>query len=339
MLTRIFTSEEVKKLLDIREVIDRVEAAFKEKALGRVQMPPKVYLYYNKYNGDLRTMPCYMEGFDISSVKVVNVHKNNPMLHGLPTVMAVIILVDPKTGFPLSIMDGTTITAYRTGAAGAIASKYLANPRPRVLGLIGAGTQARTQILAHLTLFKEISEVRVWDIRREASEKLVKEAVGKYGDIAEFSVCETAKDAVRDADIVITVTPSRKPIVKSSWIVPGTHINAIGADAPGKEELDPEILLKARIFLDDWEQGIHSGEVNMPISKGILKPDDIVGELGEVIIGKKEGRTSKDDITVFSSTGLAIQDAVAAYSVYEKGIKRGVGRDIDLIGAGSKKGI
>jgi len=149
--TLILTDDEVKKLLSLSEVVEAVESAFKEKGLGRVQMPAKLYLYYRKYDGDLRTMPAFLEDLDISAVKIVNVHPNNPTKNSLPTVMAVITLIDPSTGEPIAIMGGTTITDMRTGAAGGIAAKYLARKDSQTLGLVGAGAQARTQLMALLS--------------------------------------------------------------------------------------------------------------------------------------------------------------------------------------------
>jgi alanine dehydrogenase len=142
--TLILTDGEIKKLLSFSEVVEAVESAFKEKGLGRVQMPAKIYLYYTKYGGDLRAMPSFLEDLNISAVKIVNVHPENPIKNGLPTVMAVITLIDPSTGAPIAIMGGTTITNMRTGAAGGIAAKYLARKSSKVVGLVGAGAQART---------------------------------------------------------------------------------------------------------------------------------------------------------------------------------------------------
>lgn len=144
-----------------------------------------------------------------------------------------------------------------------------------------------------------------------------------------FSV-ESAEKAVRGSDIVVTATPSRKPVVKNEWIKPGTHLTCIGADAPGKEELDPEILTRAKLVIDDWEQASHSGEINIPLSQGVLSKEDIWGEIGEIVAGLKPGRESSREITVFSSTGLAVQDAVTAELAYDNAQRRGIGRTIQL---------
>ncbi len=327
MKIHLLTDREIKPLLEMNEVLEVVEQAFREKGLGRVQMPPKTYLYFERYNGDLRVMPAYMESLDASAVKIVNVHPDNRKFN-LPTVMAVITLIDPKTGGPQAIMDGTEITAARTGAAAGVATKYLAREGASRLGIVGAGVQATKQ-LAFILHVTDLAEVRVYDIIEETKKKFVQKAKQQYQDI-EIVAAESVEDAVRDADIISTVTPSRKPLILNEWIEEGTHINAIGADAPGKEELDPAILKRSKLVIDDWNQALHSGEINVPVSKGLINRDDIYGELGEIVAEKKKGRTARNEVTVFDSTGLAIQDTVVAKLVYKKATEKRVGMKIEL---------
>jgi len=331
MQTLLLSDDEVKSLLSMNEVIEAVESAFKEKGLGRVQMPAKIYLFYKKYNGDLRAMPSYLEELDISAVKIVNVHPDNRTKYGLPTVMATIVLVDPKSGAPIAIMGGTTITAMRTGASGAVAAKYLARKNSKVVGLVGAGVQARTQLIGLLTLYGKLEEVRVCDKVEEARDKFIAEMEPKYGRLCSLIPVGSVKEAVEGADIVVTATPSRQPIVKNEWVSAGMHLNCIGADAPGKEELEPEILKRAKIIVDDIEQAVHSGEINVPISKGILTEHDIWAEIGEVVAKIKPGRESEEEITIFTSTGLAIQDAVTAHLAYKKALEKGIGKTIEIV--------
>jgi len=331
MRVLLLTEKDVKPILLMSEVMEAVEKAFREKALGYVQMPPKIYLSYKKYNGDLRAMPSYLERLEISAVKVVNSHPDNPKKSRLPTVMATVILVNPETGAPLAVMSGTWITAMRTGAAGGIAAKYLARKDPKVIGLVGAGTQARTQLIALLSLYGRIEEARVWSRSEATREKYVSEMKPLCGEQVEIFPVENVKDAVIDADVIVTTTPSRRPIVSDEWISEGTHITCIGADAPGKEELDPSILTHAKIYVDDWEQASHSGEINVPLTEGIITENDVIGEIGEVVAGLKPGRTSLDEITVFTSTGLAVQDAVTAKLAYDKALADNLGCWIDLL--------
>jgi len=317
MDTLILTQEEIEGFLTMKDVMKAVEHAFEMHGKNAVQMPPKVYLTFEK--GDLRAMPAHMENH--AGIKWVNSHPENPK-RGLPTVMALLIYSDPETGFPLAVMDATHITSMRTGAAGGIAAKYLARKNSKVFGFVGCGRQAYTQILALKEVF-DIEEVKAYDIYESNAEKFA-EFCREMG--IEASVMNIEKTC--DCDVLTTTTPSRKPVVMKEWIRPGTHINAIGADAPGKQELEDSILLSAKVVVDDMEQALHSGEVNVPISKGVLKPDDIHASLGEVIIGKKPGRESDDEITIFDSTGLAIQDIATASVVYELAVKNGVGTKV-----------
>jgi alanine dehydrogenase len=315
--------EEVTSVMDMSSDMQVVERAFRQHGLGRVQMPPKSYLYYTAYNGDLRTMPAYLEEENITGVKIVNVHPGNPD-RGLPTVMALIVLLSPETGAPVAIMDGTYLTDVRTGAAGGIAAKYLARKDSKVIGLVGAGNQAKTQLEALCEAF-EPELVRVTSRTKESSEKFIRE----MADITPSEIrYEENVEKVCDCDILVTTTPTRKPIVKAQWIKDGTHINAIGADAVGKEELDPELLIRSKVIVDDIVQALHSGEVNVPLSKHYISENDIHAELGEVIVGLKPGRTSDEEITIFDSTGLAIQDVASAHLVYERAVSKGLGKQV-----------
>ncbi len=323
--TLILTRREIEKLINMRKALRIVEEAFEAHGQGKVQMPAKIYIHLDKYHGDFRAMPAYIEGMEACGIKWVNVHPQNKR-YGLPTVMAVIILSDPKTGFPLAIMDGTHITNLRTGAAGGIAAKYLARKNSSTVALVGCGAQAQTQLMALNELFK-ISSVRVCGCRQPHAIGFIKKM--KYLDL-KMERCLNIENCVRSADIVVTTTPSRKPIVNSEWIGRGAHINAIGADAKGKEELDPAILKRAKIVVDDRTQAIHSGEINVPISKKLIKESDIYATLGEVITGRVKARTSKDEITVFDSTGLAIQDVAVANYVYKEAVRKGMGSYANL---------
>ncbi len=318
--TLILTNSQVQRLIDMPSVLKVIENAFILYGKKLVQMPAKIYLHLDKYAGDFRAMPAYIEGMDACGLKWVNVYPENRRF-GLPAVMAIIILSDPKTGFPLCVMDATLITNLRTGAAGAVAAKYLAREDSSIVGLVGCGAQARTQLLALKELFR-IKLVYVWGNKLEYARKFLK-------DTKRFGLNTVIKDKISDctkqADIVVTTTPVRKPIVESEWIRDGTHINAIGADAKGKEELKPQLLKRAKIVVDDWQQASHSGEINVPLSKGIITKKNIYATLGEVLIGKKKGRVSQKEITIFDSTGLAIQDMAVANLVYKRALKNKLG--------------
>ncbi|MCK5608985.1 ornithine cyclodeaminase family protein [Candidatus Pacearchaeota archaeon] len=318
MSTVVLTSDDVRKLLDMSSVIAAVEQAFIDWTIGSAVMPPKAYLPVD--NGDFRAMPAALK--NAAGLKWVNVHPQNVSI-GLPTVMATLIYNDPKTGYPLAIMDGTLITAYRTGAASAIASKYLARRNPKTLGIIGVGRQAYTQLLAHIEIFSLV-EIRVFDISQEAVDRFI-EFFGHL-PIRQVSMEETSS-----SDIICTLTTAREPILKSEWVFPGTHINAVGADAEGKEELDPALVIKGQIVVDDWRQASMAGEINVPLKKGLIKRDEVYASLGEIIIGIKKGRLDQKVITIFDSTGIAVQDIAVAKLVYDRAIEEGGFQSIDLV--------
>ena len=319
------TEEDVKSLLTMDEAIAAVEKAFYDHGMGYTQMPPKSYLYFPKYNGDLRTMPAYLEGQNQAGVKIVNVHAENPKI-GLPTVMALLTLISAKNGMPLAIMGAAFLTAMRTGAAGAVAAKHLARHNCRVVGMIGAGVQAKAQLLGLSRHFK-IEHVIIFDTSQERSQSLEREC-REFLD-CEYMIGSKPQEACQ-CDILVTTTPSRRPVVKDRWVLPGTHINAIGADAKGKQELEATLTKRAKIFVDDMAQAVHSGEVNVPISEGELLPENIYAEIGHVLAGKKTGRESDKEITIFDSTGLGIQDVATGFAVYENALQTRRGTKLPL---------
>jgi alanine dehydrogenase len=320
MRTLLLDRNAIKTLMRMSEVINVVEGAFRMWGEGRGNMPAKTYLSVE--HGDFRAMPAALPG--CAGVKWVNVHPQNSS-HGLPSIMAILVYNDPETGYPLAIMDATEITAYRTGAAAAIASKYLARRDSHTLGIIGAGFQAHTQILAHAELFSPIS-INVFDVSKAAVDRL------RYS-CSQFSIKSCSVQEAVASDIVCTLTPSRNPIVKKEWVMAGTHINAVGADAPGKQELDPLILKEAIVVVDDLRQASTSGEINVPIQKGVYSIGEVYGTLAELVVGKKKGRPDNRAITVFDSTGIAVEDIAVAKLLFEKAQQAGDYPSIDLVGA------
>lgn len=295
------------EVVELPALIEAVRSAFIDHGTGHCQMPPKSYVFLP--GGDFRTMPSYLPGLNVAGVKVVNVHPENRN-RNLPTVMALTILLDPPTGKPIAILNATGLTDLRTGASAAVATAALAPVTKGTLGIIGAGKQARTGLRAIGEVFN-IESVKVWSRNISTAEQFAREFT--HLDITVAGIEQAA-----DADVLLTTTPSTKPLIKNEWISDGTHINAIGADAPGKQELDPLILTRSRIFVDDREQAYHSGEVNVPLRDGLLSPENIAGTLGEVLTGRID-RGHQDIITVFDSTGIAITDLAVASLVLDKG--------------------
>ena len=242
--TYIIKKSQIEKTFDMSDYVRIIEEAFKLYGQGKVQMPPKVYLSFPK--GDLRCMPIYIPSLNIAGVKNVNVHPYNK---DLPSVMATITLFDPETGFPVAIMDGTYITKMRTGAAGGVAAKYLSREDSKAAACIGTGVQAKTQLDALMVVRPDISKVMAFDTNTEQANSFAQYVQNKYS--IEVECAESVEIAVKNADIVTTTTPVRKPIIQAGFIKKGTHINAIGADAQGKQELDVEILKNARVIVDN----------------------------------------------------------------------------------------
>ncbi len=310
--TIVLSRGEIEQQLSMKEVLEVVENAFELKAQGKAIMPCKIYLELPEYHGDFRAMPAYIDGS--VGMKWVSVYPDNRR-YNLPTLMALIILCDPKTSYPLAIMDGTHITNMRTGAAGGIAVKYLARKDSSVVGMIGAGKQAEAQLLAMSEILPRIDEVKVYSRPEETGQRFSQKMAA--GLNINIHPAETA-EAAAQADIVVTTTYATGPVVKKTHINPGIHINAIGADAQGKQEIEVDLWLGAKIVIDEFEQACHSGEINVPLTKGQIKVEDIYCSLGEVAAGMKKGRGNDTEITIFDSTGLAIQNIVCAKLAYEK---------------------
>jgi len=319
METLFLSKKEVESAITMADAIRAVEDGFREKS--NVEKSVKAWLFYTKQGGDLALWSAYMPSLGASGMKAIGYNTSN-YKKGLPTITAVIILYDPDTSFPIAIMDGTSITRIRTGAAGAIAAKHLARKNSEVVALIGAGVQGGSQIEGLNEVFK-LKEVRIFDASPERAQSLA-ERLGKTLK-AKVVVAKDAESAVRGADIVATATPAHDPIVMEKWVAPGTHINAIGADEPGKEELEASILKKARIVVDDMAESVRRGETNVPITKGVIKESDIYAELEEVITGAKKGRQDDRQITVFDATGIALEDVAVAWEAYNKAKKLGIG--------------
>lgn len=322
LTTLILSQADVRALLSMKDAVTAVEAAFAAYARGEALMPPKVYLSLPEIGGDFRAMPATLAGS--AGVKWVNSHPSNPAKHGLPAVMGLYILSDPETALPLAVMDATWMTAVRTGAAAAVASKYLARKSARSIGFVGCGVQARTMLDAHRVVFGGDLTVVGADVRTDAAVRFAEEVGGRVGTVAEACAC----------DIVCTSTPGKMVAVTRDMLAPGVHINAIGADAEGKQELAEDALAGMTIVVDDPAQALHSGEINVAFHHGSLRESDLHGTIGEIVTGKKAGRADDAAITLFDSTGLAIQDVAVARVVVEAARRAGRGVAMDLVGVG-----
>jgi len=318
--TLILTRADVEALTDMPAVVAAVAAAFSAHAAGRARMPPKVYLDLPEYAGDFRAMPAFFDG--AAGVKWVNSHPQNPRRHGLPAVMGVYIYSDPETARPIAILDATWLTAIRTGAAAAVASRALARPDVASIGFVGAGVQSRTMAMAHRVTHPGVTDLVFADLRPEAARAMAEAFGGRVGTVREAAAC----------DIVCTSTPGATPVVLREMVRPGTHINAMGADAEGKQELETALTIASRTFVDDPAQAFHSGEVNVPLHHGDLREADVAGSLGAVLNGLLVARPAPDLITLFDSTGLAVQDLAVAKILVARARQEGRGVSLPLVG-------
>jgi len=325
--TLLLNATDVKQNAPMAEVVPAIEDAFAAFQRGDAQMPAKSYIELPQYNGDFRSMPAYLDAgtWDAAGIKWVNVHTDNRDNFDLPTVLGTMIYSDPETAFPLAILDGRELTMQRTGAAAAVATDYLAVPDASSLGIVGAGVQSYTQLEA-------ISQVRPIEtvVVADRDDTRVAEFIEAFD--TEFDVHAGSISDAAGCDVLSTVTPVEDPIIPREAVGDHTHINAMGADAPGKHELADEILFDAMIIIDDHEQTTHSGEINVLWQANQLDESDINASIGEVVLNQHQGRDQKTGISVFDSTGLAIQDVATAHVVYEHACANGNGYNFDLLG-------
>jgi alanine dehydrogenase len=327
--TLILSRTDMMGLLTPDEYNACVEHAYRMHGEGRYYMEPKGHIVLDKYPGEWEVMPSYIEEPEAAACKWVSIREENRARFDLPTVFSILIYTHPETGFPLAICDGSYHTVMRTGAAAAVSAKHLARQDSKVLAIVGAGNMAEGSLATCNEVFRW-EDVRVWSRSQTTLDDFVQSQQPKY-DHFEIRASTNLEEIVRGADVVVTVTPARGPIVENGWISEGTHIAAVGADKEGDQELDPKILERARIFVDDIRQCRTDGEINVPLREGVISEDDIAGEIGQVVAGKLEGRTSDSDITVFDSTGFALQDSATVPLEYERALAAGVGVEKKMI--------
>jgi len=327
--TLILSRTDMLGLLTPAEYVGCVEQAYRMHGEGRYYMDPKGHIVLDKYPGEWEAMPSYIEEPEAAACKWVSIRERNRAKYDLPTVFSILIYTHPETGFPLAICDGSYHTVMRTGAAAAVSAKWMARRNAKRLAIVGAGHMAEGTLATSIDIFPW-EEVRVWSRTQATLDYFLATQQPKYPQL-NLRISTNLADVVSGADVVVTVTPARGPIVMDEWIAPGTHIAALGADKGGDQELDPKILERARIFVDDIRQCRTDGEINVPLREGLIKEKDIAGEIGEIITGRKSGRVSDSEITLFDSTGIALQDSATVPLEYERAVAAGVGVEKKMI--------
>tara|TARA_B110000116_G_scaffold14290_1_gene11582 strand:+ start:1 stop:978 length:978 start_codon:yes stop_codon:yes gene_type:complete len=325
-MTIILQSEEIKKIVHLNsKLIPIIEDAFKSLSKGETVMPPILRLDIKKYHGESDVKAAYIEGLDSFAIKVASGFFNNPSL-GLPSSNGLMILLDSKTGVLKSVLlDKGYLTDVRTAIAGAIASKYLSNPNIETAGIMGAGIQAKLQLQA-LMLVRSPKKIKVWarDLLK------VKKFIQEFDNILDIEYCLTAEELVIDSDVIITTTPSCKPLIKNEWLKKGMHITAMGSDAEHKNELEPKILSSCDVYVPDSQaQTSILGELHHALKDNLISPDTIFNDLGNIVLNPNLGRKSKDDITICDLTGTGVQDTAIARHTYNLAIKNNLGMKLD----------
>jgi alanine dehydrogenase len=326
--TLILSRTDMIGLLTPAEYNDCVEHAFRMHGEGRVYMEPKGHIVLDRYPGEWEVMPSYIEEPEAAACKWVSIREENARFD-LPTVFSILIYTHPETGFPLAICDGSHHTMMRTGSSAAVSAKWLARKDSKVLALVGAGTVGRGALATCNEVFPW-EEIRVWSRNQATLDDFVREQQPRYPHV-ELRASTDLERVVRGADVVVTGTHARRALVQDDWIERGAHIAALGADLEGEQELDAKILQRARIFVDDIRQCRTDGEINVPLMEGLIKEEDVAGEIGKVIAGELEGRQSDDQVTVFDSTGIALQDSATVPLEYERALAAGVGVEKKMI--------
>ena len=327
-MTLILNSMEIKECVQFNaELIPIIEDAFKSLSLGKTVMPPILRVDIEKYHGESDVKAAYIEGLDSFAVKVASGFFNNPKL-GLPSSNGLMILLDSQTGVIKSVLlDKGYLTDVRTAIAGAIASKYLSNPESSTVAIIGTGIQARMQLEA-LTLVRDIKNVNVWSRDIKKTHAYI-EDVSKNINL-NFTAFDNTNEVVNNADILITTTPSKKPLVDYSSLPKGIHITAMGSDAEEKNELEPDIIKNCDVYVPDSQaQTSILGELNHAIKNNLIKSDMIFNDLGKIIINPELGRKNNDDITVADLTGTGVQDTAIARYAYSIAINKNLGKKVE----------
>lgn len=326
-MVRILTRQDVEKALPMPQAIEAVKRAFAQLSAGQADMPLRTALDVPRHNGVTLFMPAYLPHDDAMALKIVSVFDDNPH-KGLPLIHALVVVVDAETGAPAAVMDGTYLTALRTGAASGAATELLARPNARVAAIFGAGAQGHVQLEA-VCAARPIEEAWIYDVESERAERYADEMGQLLG--RDVWVAATPAQAVRRADVICTATTSSSPVFDDADLRPGTHINAIGAYTPQMQEIPPQTVLRAKVVIDHHEAALaEAGDLLIPMNRGLMSADHVYAELGEIVVGDKPGRESPEEITLFKSVGVAVQDVAAAAAVLEAAQTMGLGTDVAL---------
>jgi len=327
MKMRILSAEDVRQALTMVDAIEAMKEAFAQLSTGKADMPVRASLEVPRHKGLALFMPAYLSTDDAMAIKIASVFNDNPA-KGLPLIHALIVVLDAATGKPLAVMDGAYLTAFRTGAASGAATDVIARVDSRKVSVFGAGVQGRTQLEAVCTV-RDIQEAWIYDIVPEQAHRFASE-MGQDLSL-KIHVADDVREAVQGSDIICTATTSSTPVFQDNDVKKGTHINAVGAYMPEMQEIPSETVARSKVVIDDKEASLaEAGDLLIPIEQGIINEDQIYAELGEIIAGIKPGRESQEEITLFKSVGVAVQDVAAANLVLKAAEDMNLGVEFEL---------
>lgn len=330
MKLRILSSTDVRRAVTMAGAIQVVKEAYVQLSAGQAVVPLRTPVPVEKREGVTLFMPAYLASSDALAAKIVSVFPGN-VERGLPTIHAVVVVVDAETGCPVAMMDGTYLTALRTGAASGVATDLLARPDARVAAVFGAGAQARTQLEAVCTV-RAIEKVWVYDAVPEMAEAYAKEMVARGRPIpSDVCVADSPAQAVRDADLICTATTSSTPVFDDADLKAGVHVNGIGSYTPEMQEVPAKTVARARVVVDSRSASLaEAGDLIIPLREGLIAEADVHGEIGEVAAGKIPARETDDEVTFFKSVGVAVQDVAVAELILRRAAELGLGVQVEL---------
>lgn len=322
----LLSREDIKKVFTMKDAIETNKECFKIFSEGKSEVPLRTTIQAPNHNGVFLFMPSYVEELDVAGLKVVNIFPENAK-ENLPTAPAQVLLIDGKTGIVSSILDGTYVTQLRTGASSGAAFDLFAIKDAKIGALIGTGGQAATQLEA-MMVARELDEVRVFDLdpnRRQTFVNRMQEELKCYNTKIVEAI--SSDDAIENADIIVTVTPSSKPVFDGTKVKKGATVSCVGAYQHHMQEMDPAILPRASKIYFDSEEAVlsESGDILIPLEEGIITKDDFTGDIGDVLLGKVVGRENDDEIIVYENVGIGVLDLMTARAIYLKAIEAEVG--------------
>ena len=325
----IISEAQVPPLLPMGECMTVMAHALETLARGAALLPLRPLMRVPQKSGILGMMPAYMETPDALGVKIITVFNGN---HGTEydSHQGVVLLFEAEHGSIIAVIDASSVTAIRTAAVSGVATRLLAREDAHDLCILGSGVQARTHLEAML-LARPITRVRVWSRNADHARTFARAASARHGIAVE--AVDSPRDAVRGADMICTTTSAREPILFGEWVAAGAHINAVGSSTPTAREVDTAAMQRARLFVDRRESALsEAGDFLIPRGEGVIGDEHIVAELGELLLDGHAGRRSADEVTLFKSLGLAVEDVAAAHHIYSRAVERGIGTDVEMGG-------